>query len=119
MFEMRLDKVMGGVSGTQIGKEVEKNENTNLFKEKLESAAKRKDEEGLREAAREFESYFIGVMLKQMRKSVIDGGLIEKSEARKQFESMLDDEYAKEMSKGDGIGLGTAIFEAMKQAYGA
>lgn len=102
----------------QNGSELHENNKVEDFKEKFEAAAKQKDEEGLREAAREFESYFIGIMLKQMRKTVIEGGLIEKSESRKHFESMLDDEYAKLLAKDEGIGLGSAIYDAMKQAYG-
>lgn len=102
----------------QKGSELRENSKADGFKEKFELAAKQKDEEGLREAAREFESYFIGVMLKQMRKTVVEGGLITRSESRKQFESMLDEEYAKLLAKDEGIGLGAAIYDAMKQAYG-
>lgn len=78
---------------------------------------KKKDDAGLREATREFEAYFVNVLLKQVRKTLRDGGLTEKSEARKNFESMLDQEYAKLMSEGEGIGLGKAIYEAMKKSY--
>lgn len=87
------------------------------FKAKLEAAMKKRDDEGLRNVSQEFEAYFVGVLLKQMRKTVVDGGLIQKSEARKQFESMLDDEYAKKISGDGGIGLGDAIYEALKIAY--
>ncbi len=88
------------------------------FKEKLENAVKNKDDEGLKEASKEFEAYFVNLLLKQMRKTVVDGGLIEKSESRKQFESMLDEEYAKMMSEEGGLGLSKAIYDAMKEAYG-
>lgn len=87
------------------------------FQDKLENAAKKKDLQGLKEASQEFEAYFINIMLKQMRKTVIDSGLIEKSEARKTFEGMLDQEYASTISKKDGIGLGKAIYDAMRKAY--
>lgn len=112
----------GGAIGSnvvreRIGEEREEGR-INAFQKKLEAAAKERDDVGLREAAREFESFFIGMMLKQMRKTVIDGGLIEKSEARRQFETMLDDTYAQRMSEGNGIGLGETIYEAMKHAYG-
>lgn len=87
------------------------------FKDKLEAAAAKKDLKALREASQEFEAYFVGVLLKQMRKTVIDSGLIEKSEARKQFESMLDDEYAKRLAKSEGFGIAKSLFEAMRKAY--
>ncbi|MDO4753545.1 MAG: rod-binding protein [Bacillota bacterium] len=114
-MEIRSDRVGAAFQKTASFREENKVEG---FRDQFEIAAKKKDEEGLREAAREFESYFIGVMLKQMRKTVVEGGLIEKSESRKQFESMLDDEYAKMLAKDEGIGLGEAIFDAMKRAYG-
>lgn len=116
-MSMSIDRVGVGAA-VQKGGELRENNKVEDFKEKFESAAKQKDDEGLREAAREFESYFIGVILKQMRKTVVEGGLIKKSESRKHFESMLDDEYAKMLAKDEGIGLGTAIYDAMKQAYG-
>ncbi len=87
------------------------------FKDKLEAAMKSKDDAGLREAAKEFEAYFVSKMLQDMRKTVIDGGLVEKSDARKNFEAMLDDEYAKMIAGEEGIGLSKAIYDVMK-AYG-
>lgn len=114
-MKIGLDRIGAAL---QKGSEVQDKSKVDGFKEKFELAAKQKDEEGLREAAREFESYFIGVMLKQMRKTVAEGGLVEKSESRKQFESMLDEEYAKLLAKDEGIGLGAAIYDAMKQVYG-
>lgn len=49
--------------------------------------------------AQEFESIFLGMMLKSMRTSVPEGGLLESSHGGKIFEEMLDGEYAKMMSK--------------------
>lgn len=87
--------------------------------EKLKALEKgdKKDDAGLRDATREFEAYFVNMLLKQVRKTLSDGGLTEKSEARKNFESMLDQEYAKLLSEGEGIGLGKAMYEAMKKSY--
>lgn len=87
------------------------------FKEKLARAAESKDLEALKEASQQFEAYFINTLLKQMRKTIEDSGLVEKSEARKMFEQMLDQEYAKEMSKSGSFGISDAIYEAMKKAY--
>lgn len=115
---IRVDHISQAFSGQQVGKSAYEETKVEHFKDKLAEAAKQKDDEGLREAAREFESYFIGMMLKQMRRTVVESELTVKSEARKQFETMLDDEYAKSMASGEGIGLGAVIFDAMKQAYG-
>ncbi len=122
MSDIKTGSAVGGVGGVKYGKGVSAEANISEakesdFKAKLEAAAESKDDSQLREVAREFEAYFLGIMLKQMRKTVIDGGLIEKSEARKHFESMLDDEYAKNISSGEGIGIASAIYEAMKRAY--
>lgn len=90
---------------------------SSIEKLKAIEQGEKKDDEELREATREFESYFVNMLLKQVRKTLNDGGLTEKSEARKNFESLLDQEYAKLMSEGEGIGLGKAMYEAMKKSY--
>lgn len=113
------DYIAGGVSGSaqkSLEQAYEASKETG-FKALFDAAVTSGDDEQLKEAAREFEAYFLGIMLKQMRRTVIDGGLIEKSEARKHFETMLDEEYARNMSSGEGIGIANAIYEAMKRAY--
>lgn len=91
-----------------------KNKTKNL-EDKIESSKTTEDKEKLMKASKDFESVFVNMMLKQMRSTVQDGGLIEKSTGREMFESMYDEEISKSISeKGDGIGLAKLIYENMK-----
>ena len=54
-----------------------------------------------------------------MRKSSDWGeSLVEKSHARKNFESMHDEKLADEISSGQGIGISDMIFKQMSKRYG-
>lgn len=86
---------------------------TSAFEEALNAAQKSGDDEKVMEAAREFESYFLQMMFKEMRNTVPKGELIPRNNAEEIFQSMLDEEYAKNASKGAGIGLAQMIYEQM------
>jgi flagellar protein FlgJ len=65
-------------------------------------------------AAETFESYFIQIMLREMRRTIPDeGGLIPKSQAERIFTEMLDEEKSKEMARAGGIGLADVIVRQM------
>jgi flagellar protein FlgJ len=69
----------------------------------------------LRRACLEFESLFVSHMLKAMRKTIPEGGLIgEKNEGRI-FKSMFDEKLALEIAQSGGIGLGEMLFEQVKE----
>ena len=83
---------------------------------KIENEARYKeDPEKLMGVCQQFESVFLNMMLKQMRSTVIDGGLTEKSQARDIFESMQDEKLAEEISKGKGIGLAQYLYKQMQR----
>ena len=58
--------------------------------------------EALREASRQFEAVFLNQMLKAMRETVGDGGLIEKSQGEEVFQGMLDEEWSKSLAGRHG-----------------
>ena len=64
--------------------------------------------ETLDKVSREFESIFIHQMLKAMRKTVIRSDFLS-SFAGDQYQSMMDEEIAKEVSKQKGLGLAEVI----------
>ena len=66
------------------------------------------DFETLDKVSREFESIFIHQMLKAMRKTVIQSDFLS-SFAGDQYQSMMDEEIAKEVSKQKGLGLAEVI----------
>jgi len=71
------------------------------------------DAENLEKVSREFESIFIHQMLKAMRKTVVRSDLLG-SFAGEQYESMMDEELSKEISKHKGIGLAEVIHRQLK-----
>ena len=89
--------------------------NEEILQKRMESAKKDKNDEKLMETCKEFEAIFINMMIKAMRKTVPDGGLIEKSTGTKIFEDMYYEEVAKNISdKDDGIGLAKMLYEQFK-----
>lgn len=74
---------------------------------------KSRDLDSLKESSKEFETMFVMEMYKAMRKAVPDGGLFEKSNATEIYQGMLDQELAKETTKGEGMGIAQAMYDQM------
>ena len=83
------------------------------LEERAGRATSEADREKLQKACQEFEAIFLNMMLKQMRGSVMEGDLTEKSHARKIFEEMHDEELSKAMSEGKGIGLAQQLYQQL------
>jgi peptidoglycan hydrolase FlgJ len=58
----------------------------------------------------EFESLFVNMMLKEMRKTVDKSGLIDGGHGEEIFQDMLYDEYAKDMTKAANFGMADKIY---------
>ena len=67
----------------------------------------------LKRVCLQFESLFIASMLKSMRKTVENGGLIRESNEGKIFKSMFDEKLALNIANSGGIGLGAFLFEQL------
>ncbi|BDA78619.1 cell division protein [Leptospira kobayashii] len=67
----------------------------------------------LYDASVEFESVFVKMMLKEMKNSVHKEKLIDGGYAEEIFEDMLYDEYAKDISKNESMGLAEQIYKQM------
>ena len=72
--------------------------------ERAEAATAQKSGSDLESVAKDFESLMIQKMMESMRKTVNKSDLFE-SFSSDMYESMLDEELAKEIAKGPGIGL--------------
>jgi flagellar protein FlgJ len=68
----------------------------------------------LKETCDEFESIFITYLLKSMRKTIMEPGLLGTTNESKIFKSMFDEKVALEVSKSGGIGLGEMLYEKLK-----
>lgn len=67
----------------------------------------------VKNVSREFESIFLGYMLKQMRKTVPEDTLMGNSPAKDIFLGMQDEELSKELSRAGGIGLAAMIYSQL------
>lgn len=85
-------------------------DNTSNLTSKLESAYTEKDNEKLKETCQEFESLFLNMMMKEMRKTVPESELLSSSFASDTYQEMLDEEITKAASKGKGIGIADAMY---------
>lgn len=70
-----------------------------------------------RKAAQDFEAFFIGHLLKDMRKSLPEGGLFEQSSESRMMHDMLDESMADDLAhKGQGIGLAQVLMKQLHQS---
>lgn len=60
-------------------------------------------------ALKELEGVFLHLLLKEMRKSVPEGGLLGDSPAQKMFQEMLDEVYAQKMADSGQLGIAKSM----------
>ena len=72
----------------------------------------------IRRAAEAFESYFIQILFREMRRTSFDErGLFPRSNTERIFTDMLDEEIAKSAASGRGIGLADMIYRQMSRNF--
>jgi flagellar protein FlgJ len=81
-------------------------------------SARQQDVTKVRDLAKDFESIFLEQMFKSMRASVQKSGLIDGGNAEEIYTSMLDAEYAKQMSQQGSSGLADMIERQLLQSMG-
>ncbi|MFP4035627.1 MAG: rod-binding protein [Desulfovermiculus sp.] len=65
----------------------------------------------LRAACEKFEAFFVQAMFKSMRKTIPEGGLIERNNGQKWFEEFMDAELAESMAGESSIGIAQALYQ--------
>ncbi len=65
--------------------------------------------------AREFESLFIGMMLKSMRETVGKDSLTGGGRGEEVYRSLLDEEYARVLAERGGVGLAASLEKELVQ----
>lgn len=68
----------------------------------------------LKKAIQQFESFFVGEIMKEMRKTVPDSGLFGHSQEEHMMRDLLDEEWAKQMANGRGIGLQQVLYRQLQ-----
>jgi flagellar protein FlgJ len=72
---------------------------------------KKIDREKLKRACADFETLFTAQILKAMRQTVPQSGLLGNGPGKDIYESFIDQELSKKMSQGKGIGLGAKLYQ--------
>jgi flagellar protein FlgJ len=115
---------IGALDGvqSQVRRELDKSAKAQeSFQNTLNQAMSAQDDEKLKQACQEFESYFVYKMLQQMRRTIPESDLVPKSYASKIYEDLLDDEMSKKFAGLGGIGLADMMYKQIKRenAYSA
>lgn len=73
----------------------------------------------LKEVAELYEKQFLREMVKAMRGTIQESGLIKTNQAEKIFREELDGEHVETWSKQGGVGFGQMIYQQLLEKYGA
>jgi flagellar protein FlgJ len=108
------------ITGTQI-REAAMNQRRHeaeidRFRELFDQAVETQgvDRAAIRNAAEMFESYFLQIMFREMRRTTLnENSFIPKSHAEKVFTEMMDEQVSKDAAAAGGIGLADMIYRQM------
>ena len=78
-------------------------------------AEKIKNDKKLKEACKDFESFFLYYVFKEMKKTVPEYDIVKKSNGEKIYESFYMEKITKKMAEKGGIGLADMIYNSLKQ----
>lgn len=71
-------------------------------------------EKDMEKVARDFESVFVNKLFESMRKTVPKSGLLDSS-AMDMYQSLMDQEMAKQMSERKGMGIGEMVYKDLSK----
>lgn len=72
----------------------------------------------LREVSDMYEKHFLREMMKAMRSTVKEGGIVQANQAEKIFREQLDDQYVEKWGEKGGIGLSDLIYKQLIDKFG-
>lgn len=82
--------------------------------ERSKKAGNDREDAELMRVAKEFESIFLSIMYKEMKKTVGESGLVEKSNGTRIFEDMYMDELSKMNVSQSGMGIAKMLYDQFK-----
>ncbi|KUG02721.1 flagellar protein flgj [hydrocarbon metagenome] len=83
------------------------------FDRALNSAIQSDDQKKLYESCQQLESVFLNKVLDSMRACISHSDLIDRGFATETYESMLFDEYSKNMSKTNSLGIADILYKQL------
>jgi len=85
------------------------------FEEKLKAAYNENDKKKLKKSCQQFEAIFMNIVFKEMKATVPKSDLIENSQGKEMFQSMLDDEMMNKVTEKNGIGIANDLYKFMSK----
>lgn len=89
------------------------------FEDYLNQTVENKDDEELKKACKEFESYFTGYIFKQAQKAVYsinqENSIVTRSQGEEMFTEMLIDEYSEISAEQGGLGLADTLYKQLSK----
>lgn len=111
---MKIDNLGNSLATNHMMTTLSKSQETKDFDQELNKALQTQDNKKLYETCVELESVFISKVLDAMRASISHSDLIPRGFATETFESMLYEEYAKEISKSKSTGIADILYNQLK-----
>lgn len=71
----------------------------------------------LRTACSEFESLFLNKMLQNMRRTIPESGLLDGGMQEDIYTGLFDEQVARAVARGKGMGLGEMLFRRLADTY--
>jgi flagellar protein FlgJ len=78
-----------------------------------EKGPQKLDPEKLKKACLEFETFFVGMMLKSMRQTLPGDNFLSAAPGKDVYQSMFDEELSRTIARGGGIGLGKRMADLL------
>ncbi|MBI5359210.1 MAG: rod-binding protein [Planctomycetes bacterium] len=116
-----MSDFMGSVNGLESPDYKAAYENSPVFTQQIKDAEKlagsvKQDDKELKKACQSFESIFINLLLKDMRKTIQKNELFSGGRAEETFQGLLDTNFAEKASmKGEGLGIGKMMYEYLSR----
>ncbi len=82
------------------------------------SPQQKSPEQKLRDVSDMYEKHFLREMMKAMRSTVHEGGVVKANQAEKIFKEQLDDQYVEKWGSRGGIGLSDMIYKQLMDKFG-
>jgi flagellar protein FlgJ len=86
---------------------------TSAAKSKSTTSAGNADDKKLRQACKDFESVFLGYVLKSMRKTVEKSDLMGSGQEEEIYQGMMDDEICKTAAESNSVGIADALYNQL------
>ena len=74
---------------------------------------KQDNEKNLKQVCQQFEAIFIESFFQEMRKTIPEGGYLEKDMGMDMFQELMDKEAARQIAKKGGFGLGSMLYRQL------